>query len=84
MEKKAGNQGLAAIVLPDNSGKIAEDALNHLVVTKPLTNQTATWWAGFCWDKAGEITSAEAWKKHVVEYAQGLTAPIKVTVATGK
>lgn len=84
VEKKAGNQGLAAIVLPDNSAKITDDALNHLLVTKPLTDQATTWWAGFCWDRAGEITSAEAWKKHVVEYAKGLAAPVKVTVSAGR
>jgi hypothetical protein len=84
MEKKAGSQGLAVIVRPGNFAKHTEDKLNQLIITRPLTDQTATWWAGFCWDKAGEITSAEAWKQHVGNFAQGLAAPIRVTVAPGK
>lgn len=84
MEKKAGHQGLAVIVRPDSFAERAEDDLNHLLIARPLTSQTATWWAGFCWDKAGAITTAEAWRKHVGEYAQGLAAPVRVTVAPGK
>ena len=84
MEKKAGNQGLAVIVRPGEFAKQAEDKLNHLVVTRPATDQTASWWAGFCWDKAGEITSAAAWEKHVGDYAQGLAAPIRITISATK
>lgn len=80
VEKKAGQQGLAMMVLPTDFGKQSEDSLNHLLVTKPLAKNSATWWAGFCWDKAGHFTTAEAWKKHVAEYAKGLSAPVRVTV----
>lgn len=84
MEKKAGSQGLAIIVKPGDFQKQAEDKLNHLVVMKPSAETGTSWWSGFCWDKAGEITTADAWKKHVADYAKGLAAPIRVTVAPGK
>jgi hypothetical protein len=80
VEKNGGNQGLAIITAPGDFEKHTEDALNQLVITKVDANNTATWWAGFCWDRAGHYPDPEAWKKHVGEYAKGLAAPIQLTV----
>lgn len=84
MEKKAGNQGLAIIVKPGDFQKQAEDKLNHLVILKPAADTASSWWSGFCWDKAGEITTAEAWTKHVANTAKKLAAPIRVTIVPEK
>ncbi len=81
VEKNAGNQGLALIVDPKSLEKQSEDKLNHLLLAKVPESGIASYWAGFAWDKAGPITSAEAWKKYVDEFAQGLAAPIEVSVA---
>ncbi len=80
MAKNAGMQGVAVVVDPKSLEKEAEDKLNHLLLVKCGAENTVTYWAGFCWDKAGQITSAEAWKKYVAEFAQGLASPIEVTV----
>lgn len=81
VEKSAGMQGLAMIVPPAALEKRAEDSLNHLLVTRAADGRAATWWAGFCWDKAGHLTTPEAWETHVRQYAANLAAPIKVSVA---
>ena len=81
MEKKAGNQGLAIITGPGGIVKKTEDTLNQLVILKLAGGNTVSYWAGFCWDKAGEITTADAWKKHVDEFASSIAEPIKVTIA---
>jgi hypothetical protein len=80
MEKKQGMQGLAAIVDPSAMQTPAEDARNNLVVLKPGTGKPVSYWAGFAWDRAGAITTAAAWNKYVDEFAQGLMAPIEVSV----
>jgi Domain of unknown function (DUF4861) len=80
MEKNSGNQGLAILVDPKNFEKQTEDKLNLLVLMKPARNNEASWWAGFCWDKAGPFATPEAWKKHVDEFAQRLSSPIEVSV----
>jgi Domain of unknown function (DUF4861) len=80
MEKNQGMQGLAAIVEPRAFDKQAEDNRNNLLVMKPGIGKSS-YWAGFAWDKAGKITSAAAWKKYVDDFAQGLLAPIEVTVS---
>lgn len=82
VEKNAGEQGLAVIVDPKTFDKHTEDKLNQLVLAKVPDDGVVTYWAGFSWDKAGHLTSAEAWKKYVDEFAQGTRSPIEVSVAT--
>lgn len=81
MEKNAGNQGLALIVDPRALGRQAEDNLNILLLSRVPESNVGSYWAGFCWDKAGIITTQDAWKKHVDEFAQALRSPIEVTLA---
>lgn len=81
MEKNLGMQGLAAIVNPKELERQTEDKQNDLVLLKPSPEGTPSYWAGFAWDRAGRITSAEAWKKYVEEFAEGLQSPIEVNVA---
>ncbi len=79
MEKNAGNQGLAILTRPTDFSGHAEDELNQLLLSKVDDAGVLTYWAGFCWDKTGRFTDAEAWKKHVSQFAQGLASPIQVT-----
>ncbi|HVT89748.1 MAG TPA: DUF4861 family protein [Tepidisphaeraceae bacterium] len=80
VEKNAGMQGLGIIVDPANLTKQAEDRTNTLLIVKADANHSISYWAGFCWDKAGQITSYEAWKKYVEDAAEGAASPIEVSV----
>jgi hypothetical protein len=80
VEKNAGNQGLAIIVDPKTFEKQTDDKLNQLILTKTSDSNVATYWAGFCWDKAGQLADAAAWKKYVDDFAQGVQSPIEVSV----
>lgn len=84
MEKNAGNQGLAVVTSPKDFEKQAEDASNQLVIGKIGSDGSASYWAGFCWDKAGKFSTAGEWKTYVDEFAQALSSPIQVTVTPGK
>ena len=81
MEKNLGMQGVAAIVNPKEFDRQAEDKQNNLVVLKPGTETPVSYWAGFAWDRAGKITSSEAWKKYVEEFSEGLLSPLVVTIS---
>lgn len=81
MEKKAGEQGVAVIFTPSLFVKQADDKLNQIVVTQLAPGNVADYWAGFCWDKAGHITTQADWNKYVDEFARGLAAPIAVKVS---
>ncbi len=80
MEKNQGMQGVAAIVNAQEFDRQVEDKQNNLIVLKAGSEKLVSYWAGFAWDRAGKITSAEAWRKYVDEFAKGLTSPIAVTV----
>lgn len=80
MAKNGGMQGIAVVADPKSLEKEAEDKLNYLLLAKCSADNAATYWAGFCWDKAGQITSAEVWRKYVTEFAQGLASPIEINV----
>ena len=84
VEKNAGEQGLAIVVDSKEFEKQAEDKLNHLMLARVSDSGVATYWAGFGWDKAGQIPNAEAWTKYVDEFAQGLQSPVEVRVTTAK
>jgi hypothetical protein len=82
MEKNLGMQGLAVVLNAEDVEKLAEDARNNLIVLKPRTSFPVSYWAGFAWDRAGRITSVEAWKKYVDEFAGRLRSPLEVRVRT--
>jgi hypothetical protein len=81
VEKNSGEQGLAIVLDPKSLEKQTEDRLNHLVLAKVSDAGVAAYWAGFAWDRAGHYPNADAWKKYVDEFAQGLQSPIEVRVA---
>ncbi|HEX5966487.1 MAG TPA: DUF4861 family protein [Pyrinomonadaceae bacterium] len=80
VDKNLGMQGLAVVLNSGEVEKLAEDARNNLIVLKPRTSFPVSYWAGFAWDRAGRIPSAEAWNKYVDEFAERLRSPIEVTV----
>lgn len=79
VEKNQGMQGLAIVVEPRSIDKLAEDKSNNLLVLKPGLG-TSSYWAGFAWDRAGKITTAENWNTYVDQFAERLRAPIEVSV----
>jgi hypothetical protein len=82
MAKNAGMQGVGVLANPEDLQGERDDQLNYLILAKCRPGPTVTYWAGFCWDKAGLITTSEAWKSYLASFAQGLTSPIAVTVTS--
>jgi hypothetical protein len=76
----AGEQGLAIIVDPDRYERQTEDQRNLLVLSRVPADTTASYWAGFCWNKGGQFTNFEQWKNYVDRFARGLLSPIEVGV----
>jgi hypothetical protein len=60
--------------------KHSEDRLNLLILARTDAGNTASYWAGFGWDRSGQFANFEAWKAYVDLFAQGLQSPIEVTV----
>ncbi len=82
MEKKAGSQGLAILVAPGTLEKRAEDRQNLLVLSKIGPDNVTSYWAGFCWDKAGQFADFQAWLAYLKNFSQSLSSPIELTVSS--
>lgn len=80
--KGGGHQGLAIAIDPKQWIRETEDSLNLLVLANTGESNSISYHAGFCWDKAGDITTAEAWKQYIGDFAQGLASPIATRVTT--
>jgi Domain of unknown function (DUF4861) len=82
MDKNLGMQGLAVVVDSRAFDKVLEDKLNHLLLLKPGIAAPVSYWAGFAWDRAGVITTAESWKAYVDQFAERLRSPIAVNISS--
>lgn len=81
VEKNAGMQGLGVIVDPKTLVEQKDDQRNWLMLIKATPDNKVTYWAGFCWDKAGPMTDLAGWKKYLDTYAQEIASPIQVSAA---
>lgn len=81
MANRMGMQGLAAVVERGAAGSLTEDKLNTLWPVDAGPDNAITYWAGFAWDKAGYITTAEAWKTYVDRVAQEQRSPLGISVS---
>jgi len=57
----------AIFVAPDEKVEVMTDHMNCRVLAF-RGRKSFTYWAGASWTEAGEITSAEAWHRHVLEF----------------
>ena len=46
---------------------------------KPGLSTAVTYWAGFAWDRAAKITSAESWNAYVDQFGERLRSPIEIS-----
>jgi hypothetical protein len=80
--KNTGMQGVGVVVKSEDVQGESQDKLSYLILAKCGAGLKITYWAGFCWDKAGVLTTAEDWKSYLERFAQGLTSPIEVTATS--
>ena len=54
---------------------------DHLVWIAPLgADGTITWYAGYGWERAGEITTVEDWERYLSDFAAALRSPLVAEV----
>jgi hypothetical protein len=75
-----GNQGVALVWDPKAFQQETQDSLNNLVLLKAGPDNLVSYWAGFCWDKAGQFADFEAWKAYLDQFCPGQASPIEVSV----
>ena len=75
-----GDLGCAVIVDPAMTVTRADADGNALLVTSVPASGVITYYAGFAWDKAGDVTSQAQWAQYVADYARRVRAPVVVTL----
>jgi hypothetical protein len=81
VEKNAGMQGLAIVADPKIIKQQTEDRTNQLLILSTTPENTVSYYAGFCWDQAGDITTFDQWKTYTDNFAKQVQSPIEVKVA---
>lgn len=74
-----GTMGIGVILSdPKVQMKVTKEQL--LAETKAQSGSPVVYYNGAAWDKAGEITTAEAWFAYLSNFKQSLEQPLKVSV----
>ncbi|WP_316821257.1 DUF4861 family protein [Pedobacter gandavensis] len=74
-----GTMGIGVILSdPKLQMKVTKEQL--LAETKAQSGSPVVYYNGAAWDKAGEITTAEAWFAYLNNFKQALEQPLKVSV----
>jgi hypothetical protein len=68
-----------AVVLPGATG-YAEDALNELALASVEPGKPLRYYAGAAWNRAGQVTSKEAWQAYVAAAAARAAHPVRVAL----
>ena len=80
--KGQGNLGCGVIVDPAALAEFTEADGNYLVVANVPSTGTASYYAGFGWDKSGDFKGVGDWGQYLDQAARRLRAPIELTLAS--
>jgi hypothetical protein len=78
---KAGNLGCGIIVDPATLVDITEADGNCLMVAKAPSSGSASYYAGFGWDKSGDFADVGAWDAYLQQYVKKLRSPLKISIS---
>lgn len=79
---KAGNLGCAILIDPAALTEFTEADGNCLVIAKVPANQTASYYAGFGWDRSGDFANMGDWDNYLRQFARRLRSPLKISIST--
>ena len=68
-----------AVLLPGAMG-ITEDTMNELALATVESGRPLRYWVGAAWNRAGQVTSSEAWQAYVAAAAARAARPIRVSL----
>jgi hypothetical protein len=75
-----GHLGCGVALDPAQIVEFTEGDGNYLVVAKVPANAPAVYYAGFGWDKSGDVAGVEDWDRYLEQFARRLRSPLEVKV----
>lgn len=82
--KEAGHLGCAVVVDPALVADFAEADGNYLVVANIPPGSPAVYFAGFGWDKSGDIAGMADWDTYLEQFARHMRSPLEVQVGSAR
>jgi pectinesterase len=76
--KEAGHLGCAVVADPALVSDFAEEGGNYLLVANVPPGSPAVYYAGFAWDKGGDIAAVGDWDTYLERFARRTGSPLEV------
>ena len=80
---KNGNLGCAIVLAPGGAGITQQVDDGFLLVTAAKPSEPLRYYVGSTWDRAGHVTTSDAWAAEVQKLAARNAAPPRVTLSAG-
>jgi hypothetical protein len=80
-QKTSGDFGVAVIVPSAGNPAFGADARNAFMLAPAASGQPLRYYVGAAWTRAGEITSAQQWKRTMADEAARAASPVHVALS---
>jgi hypothetical protein len=77
---QAGNLGCAILMDPAAIVDITQADGNYLIVARNPASGSASYYAGFGWDRSGDFAGLPEWEAYVRQFAKRIASPPKITL----
>jgi hypothetical protein len=81
-QKTMGDFGVAVIVPTAGTPAYGADGRNAFMLAPATSGRPLRYYVGAAWTRAGEITSAQQWKRYVADEAARVASPVHVSLST--
>jgi unsaturated rhamnogalacturonyl hydrolase len=75
-----GHLGCAVVATRDKIIDYPQTSTDSLLVMQSSTTAPSAYFAGFAWDKSGDVTDVTSWNDKVRALASGIEAPLSITL----
>jgi unsaturated rhamnogalacturonyl hydrolase len=75
-----GHLGCAIVAARDKIVDYQQTATDFLLVTEASTKTPSSYYAGFAWDKSGDVADVTAWNERVRKFATLQGSPLAITL----
>jgi hypothetical protein len=81
--KDAGHLGCGIVMAPALVAGFVEADGNYLLVANVPQGVPAVYYAGFAWDKSGDVATVADWDKYLEQFARRTASPLEINVSRG-
>ncbi len=81
--KEAGHLGCGIVSAPALLAEFVEADGNYLLVANVPQGAPAVYYAGFAWDKSGDVATVADWDTYLELFARRTASPLAINVSTG-